>query len=63
MMGDKKVFRTRSVFVGGHWHVRIFAADSPEHTFACLGVLKMGVDEFHCFLKAFEAQHKEDSSQ
>ena len=52
-----RIFRTRYQKLGGHYHVRIFSADSSDHTFANIGTLVMDEDDFQSFLQRFKAQH------
>lgn len=52
-----RVFRTRSQKLGGHYHVRVFAADRPDHTFANIGTLVMDESDYASFVAAFKADH------
>lgn len=52
-----KVFRTRARKMGGHWHVRVFSADRPDHTFAKLGDLTMDDDDYGAFCQRLKAEH------
>lgn len=51
------IFKTRAILQGGHFHVRVFSAKSPEHTFAKLGSLIMDSRDYESFTAAFEAEH------
>lgn len=53
-----RVFRTVGEKLGGHWHVRIFAAERPDRTFACIGTLVMDEDDYNWFTALFACEHK-----
>lgn len=56
---EDRVFRTRAEKKGGHIHVRIFSAISPNHTFAGIGCLTMDEADYVAFKAAFNGEHKE----
>ena len=58
-----RVFRTRAELKGGHWHIRVFSADRPDHTFANLGTLVMDQIDYAVFVRAFLAEHLHEETK
>ena len=52
-----RVFRTRSIKIGGHWHIRVFSADGPHFTYANVGTLVMDDSDYGSFVQLFKAEH------
>ena len=55
-----RVFKTRAEKRGGHFHVRVFSADGPDHTFANMGTLVMDESDYFSFITRFHATHHRD---
>jgi hypothetical protein len=57
-MTEDRVFKTRAELLGGHYHVRVYSAKRPDHTFACLGTLVMDEADYIAFSTALKATHE-----